>query len=179
MAHGRSSQGRFAQAGPRRKVSWNEGVRTTVLTLTASGGVALGTTGQTPTIPGLTIIRTRGEARIFLSSVSAALDGFQTFGLGIGVASATAFATGAAAVPTPLTEASWAGWLWYWSGPLMANAAISDTDGSANIRIPIDSKAMRKLRDDEVVYFAAEAGTEVGTAVAKIYVGTRQLFKLP
>ena len=49
---------------------------------------------------------------------------------------------------------------------------------SATVRLEIDSKAMRKLHEEDNLYFAVE-GTEVGAATLFWAVDTRILVKLP
>ena len=81
-------------------------------TRSSSGSAFLGS-GVTPVVSGLTLVRTRGQLFATLAVSSAAGDGY-TGVWGIGKVTAAAFAAGLTAIPTPITEADWDGWL-YWS----------------------------------------------------------------
>ena len=134
-----------------------------------------------------TIVRIRGEALIYLVASSATNAGGFTGAMGIGIATSAAFAVGQTAVPTPLTESDWDGWMWHRfftlqsAGPIDSGVAadIDQTNPTtAALRVEIDSKAMRKLQADYVVYGAVEMGVEAGTADARFSADSRMLFKL-
>lgn len=174
----------------RRKTSWQVGP--------ASGSVAGGEqilTSSTATImlqggavnvDGITLVRTRGEFNIALTAATAATDGFHG-AFGIGLVSLPAFNAGIASVPTPVAEEDWEGWLYHryfslFSGGVI-DASSTSSDNQANptcaaLRVEIDSKAMRKLGEDMVLYAAVEL-TETGTATASIFMDSRVLIKLP
>ena len=164
----------------RRRSGWEEGPFSAVTAL-STAGMTLWGTGQTAGEDGLTIVRMRGEVLLFLSTVTTILDGFQSFAMGIGIVSDRAFAAGGASVPAPLTTVEWEGWLWHHMGAGLAGLSTTEVaqGPSDAIRIPIDSKAMRKVGSDETVFGAIELGTEVGTAVAQFSARTRMLIKLP
>ena len=98
----------------------------------------------------------------------------------MGVVTSQAFSTGIGAMPTPITEMDWDGWLWHSffevHGPVVSSTELNSPAMAQ--RIEIDSKAMRKLGLQETLFMAAEF-TELGTATATIRVGTRVLLKLP
>ena len=131
--------------------------------------------GQVTTQDGLTIVRLRGFVELILTSASALGDGFDG-AIGIGIVSAPAFAIGVTAVPTPITEIEWEGWLWHQFFSLTAPTAAQDSENRQVFEV--DSKAMRKINSEEVVYAAIEV-TETGTAGLKAKLGTRMLLKLP
>ena len=120
-----------------------------------------------------------------LTSAAAALDGFAG-AFGIGVITAAAFTAGVGSVPTPITEIGWDGWLYHQFIDLRApglidGSAAVDVDimlsTTAAVRIPVDSKAMRKIGIDEVTFGVLEV-IEVGTAALSWRFNSRILDKL-
>ena len=172
----------------RRKTSWEEGIGGIAAQTAVNGsGVKLAASAVALLVDGVTLVRTRGRLQIYLSSATAAFDGFAG-AVGIGVATTAAVTAGAASVPSPITEQDWDGWLWwrayqvFASGPIVAAAAALQTDAVnqqvAVVNIDIDSKAMRKVGIEDTIYFALESSL-TGTAVAQWRVDSRMLFKLP
>ena len=89
-----------------------------------------------------------------------------------------AFAAGISAVPTPITEVNWEGWMWHQYFQLFSPIAQQASNSGDNILpFEIDSKAMRKVGADMTVFAAVEA-TEVGAATLTGNLGTRMLLKL-
>jgi len=128
-----------------------------------------------------TIVRIRGELVIWLSATTSAGDGFTSFGVGIGVVSADAFAIGVTAMPSPEGDPDWPGWMYYSRHGSLVDVT-TETIGRgplSAVRIPIDTKAMRKFRINEVVFGSVHMIGEIGTAVASFVMSTRQLVKLP
>jgi len=175
-----SNRSRHRSQTPPRQVSWATGPETNstitgvTLTLWSSGSV-----GQ---ISGLTIVRTRGEAQITLTAVNQAHGGFDG-AFGIGIATSAAFAAGVASLPSPITEIGWDGWLVH---QMFSVASITATiaDGSnavgCSVRYEIDSKAMRKLKDeDRTIFGITEAANEFGAATMSFTAIIRMLVKLP
>ena len=96
--------------------------------------------------------------------------------VGIGKISAPAFAAGITAVPTPITESRWNGWLWH-SFFSVHDQDISLAPGPGfHQRIMIDSKAMRKFDSEEVLFAVAEV-TEIGSLTIAMYLDTRMLIQ--
>jgi len=180
------------RSSQRRKTSWDQG--------SASGGVgtegaaqSINATGETlmgvgaaSGSDGLTLIRTRGQALFYLTEATAANAGYQG-AFGIGVVTTEAFDVGTTAIPGPLSEAGWDGWLYHTfldvkAGGTIDGSAAADHDlvnpTTAAVRIWIDSKSMRKT-DEGVVIFAAWEGNETGTAILRIQYNSRILAKLP
>ena len=158
---------RVRTSGRRRQTHWGEmqGATTTSTTqatlLASSAGVH----------DGETIVRIRGLVSLSLKSSSAVGDGF--FGaIGIGVVSTAAATAGVASIPTPLTEAAWDGWM------LHQYLVVEDVDGStgngAMDRVQLDSKAMRKLTEDDSLVLVWE-GIETGTATGAVQCRVRVL----
>jgi len=177
MAHSRGSH-RGMRSGPRRQTSWETGVPllTTSVPFTADISAILGT-GVSPTVDGLTLVRTRGEVLLALTSAAAAGNAF-VGAIGIGLASEQAFAVGATAVPLPVSEAGAESWIWHEWFSVVAFSATDFGGAAQTQRMVIDSKAMRRVEENMIIYMAIEA-TETGTAGLEVSANTRLLFKLP
>ncbi len=160
----------------KRKTGWDVGpggLGSTTFGATAS--IIVGS-GISPTVDGLTLIRLRGTLTWLLTSAGAITDRLEMY-FGIGVVQSPAFAVGVTAVPTPLTEQSWDGWLFWknWSSSGIANSAA----GAPKIfTMDVDTKAMRKLTTESTVYAVGEA-VETGGASGLLSFDSRVLFKLP
>ena len=162
----------------RRKSSWGVGVGdTTASPFTASGVGFLGST-VFPTVPGLTIVRIRGQCDVMLTLATTAGDGFQG-AVGIGIATTTAVTAGIPSLPTPIREAEDENWLWWHPfsvhNPVVSSSGLTE---ASHQRIIIDSKAMRKFDEGMSIYAAAEV-VEIGTATMTMFFDTRMLLKLP
>jgi len=137
-------------------------------------------------VDSLTLVRLRGYLVAWLSSATAAGDGFSC-AIGVGKATSAALAIGVTAIPTPITEDSWDGWLYHkffgvFSGAGVSGDASVDSDmvnpTSAATRFEIDSKAMRKIDIDEAFFVAFEVVLH-GTAQMEIAMNSRMLCKAP
>ena len=161
---------------PRRSVQWAFGPNATNVALTATGPVTW-TNGVVTSLE-TTIVRIRGMILVTLTSATAAGDGFSG-AMGIGIAGTPAFVAGSASLPTPVTESEWDGWMWHTFFQVQAvTATISDGANAvgASLRIPVDTKAMRKFSDAQTLFGMIEV-TELGTAVAEVQADTRMLAK--
>jgi len=178
---------RGRQSSPRRKVGWEQGPgKTTAQAAISTSSSVIVDAALSVLLDGLTLVRTRGQLLLRLTSATSEGNGFQG-AFGIGVATTAAVVAGAASVPTPITEQAWDGWL-YWtpiilrSVGVMDGTAANDADSinavSAVQRIDVDSKAMRKLKADDSIYAILEV-TEGGTANLAWEFDSRMLFKLP
>ncbi len=177
MASPRGS--RFRRTGnTRRLTSWASGPLG-ITSLTAAGSAII-PTGSQAVENGLTLVRTRGELLVYLTTATSVLDGFSQVAAGICVVTENAFGIGATAVPAPFTDVGWDGWLWYWTGTLKSvSTTLVNGLGLAVARVPIDSKAMRKFKATDVQIGVVEVAAEVGTAAARFEMVTRSLVKLP
>ena len=155
----------------RRRTGWATGV-TGDQTLTVAT-VALFGTGTQALQDGLTIVRTRGEFLAFVSSVDAVTSGMRV-GVGICVVTENAFGAGVGSVPTPIADLQWDGWLWHSMGHVFGVAA----EGAGFWRQEIDSKAMRKMKEDDIIVAVLEVSQEVGTVTLQTKIKSRTLFKL-
>ena len=161
----------------RRKTSWEEGPFG--LITVAADGVTIFPLGTQINADGLTLVRMRGDLLLQLNLATAALDGFRV-GVGICMVSINAFNVGATAIPDPIADMDWDGWFFHWSGHLKSVSAVEDTGNvGVSVRIPIDNKAMRKLRATDAMVAILETDDEVGTASLTANLSTRFLIKLP
>ena len=159
---------------PRRSRTWSLGPGGTGVTVFTASSVAILGSGVTPVGTESTLARTRGLLEIFLTGATSAGDGFQG-AFGIGKATAAAFTVGVTAIPTPITEVAWDGWLYHRFISLHAPATVSaGVTPAVTERIEIDSKAMRKITDEEV-FFAAVEFTEIGAATMHVFFDCRML----
>jgi len=177
----RSGRGLIHRSSARRKKSWISGPGGT--TGAAISGVAATILGGGLQLlqDGLTLVRLRGQFDLFLTTVTAAGDGF-TGAMGIGIVTEHAFGIGTTAMPTPIAEPDWDGWI-YWTpisvhGPSTAANGGSNAD-AAQQRFLVDTKSMRKLREDDVVFAMLQMATEEGTAVGEVRFDSRMLLLLP
>ena len=185
MARSRGS--RFPRTtSQRRKNAWVAGVGSNQagqsVSATGKAGVSL---GAGINVDGLTLVRTRGEFQMYLESASSAGAGF-IGAVGLAVVTDQAFNVGITAIPGPVTESNFDGWLYHRffsviAGGIIDGGAAADHDQvnamSAAVRVEIDSKAMRKVKEGETIVGIMEF-TEIGTAVARFFMDSRMLFKL-
>ena len=175
-------QGRFNRGShmSRRKTDWREGPGSTdgtIVALSASGSAVLGT-GIGVNSGELTLVRTRGFFAGYLGSATAVQDGYWG-ALGIGITTVQAFTdVGITALPIPFDDVEWDGWLYHRYFSAVAGASGSVEDDRAFTRFEIDSKAMRKLSDNEVI-FAVVQVVENTSVTLEIQFASCMLFKLP
>ena len=174
MARQRFTRGR---AVARRRTGWDEGPGSqTPAAITTTGQSFLGAVAASLQ-DGLTVARIRGLLSFVQTVTTAAGDGFHG-AVGIGITTVDATAIGATATPGPITEADWDGWLWHnYFDTRQSVASGAAVDGLHPIQMQIDSKAMRKL-DEDMVIFAMIERTEVGTASMSVLLDSRILLFL-
>ncbi len=168
----------------RRKSTWDLGPGDNgPLTAFIASGTQL-TSGVTPVVEGITVVRIRGRLQLRLVTAVSSADGFHG-AFGIGIITAAAFTAGVASVPTPITEMGWNGWLFHQMLSLKAvqpiaaaGVSLAGDESSSVLNMEVDTKAMRKFGSDMVLFGAIEL-TEVGDAALDWYFNTRALYKLP
>ncbi len=169
MAHPRRSFSR----GPKRQVAWINSADQGYLTVSA-GSKAIHQSFA-PATAGLlkpTIVRTRGV--VSFKSTQAAADAEVIGAYGMAIVSDQAFAAGAASIPGPFTDADWDGWF-LWGGIALSLQFVDATGVYVEDRLlEVDSKAMRKVSDNETVVFMVESQA-VAFEFAAVF---RELFKL-
>ena len=178
MAHAR----RFTQrtSSSRRKTTWNAGPSQNAVATISAAGSLLWDTGSAVALGGTTQVRLWGQYTLMLNVVTAIGDGFASYGLGICNVTAEAFAVGVTAIPSPITDIDWDGWLWHQLGGQLRGASTTELGVSPMeaVRGEIDSKAMRKLRITDVTVGVLELGTEQGAATVVFTARTRVFDKL-
>ena len=168
----------------RRKTSWSVGPGGTAGR--SSNGSVVYSVGAQVGIDGATLVRTRGELLTQLVTSDAAQSGFPECAFGIAYVNDNAFNVGITAIPTPITDIAWEGWLFHTmfaliSTDAVAAATVSHSGSSPTAwisRVAIDSKAMRKVRQTDVCVGVIEVASEVGAAEFTSRLNIRQLFKL-
>jgi len=169
---------RFAPASRKRRMSWEGGnVDIADLTTVSPLAVTVLTEAQLENFPTPTLIRSRGRINAY-TDPSATPGSFAVVGVGLIVVTAAAAAVGVTAIPTPLTELG-SDWLWWDSLSVGSDAA--DVIGSTITvdRLSVDSKAMRKIGNNQVVLLVAEMLTCEGTMVVNLCGTLRFLLKAP
>jgi len=148
--------------GPRRATDWSASAELTAYVALAGGASAL-TQVFTPISGGETVIRTRGLLSITTDNDASAEE--QLGAYGIAVVSEPAATVGITAIPTPVVDASWGGWLYhsYFASRTALNTAVGFAEAaSAVINIVIDSKAMRKVDEDDRLVMVIENASPDG-----------------
>ncbi len=156
MAHQRGFRGRGTA---RRETSWLD-IEPVDVNFSAPGSVAIThvmTAAELAKRP-FTVVRTRVSLHIGSDQVAA--NEMQIGAFGLCVVSSQALAIGVTAVPTPLTDL--ASDLWFAHQIMMTDfffvsAVGIDADGGAYFEI--DSRAMRKVNDDQEIVLVGEAAS--------------------
>jgi len=164
--------------GNRRETDWSQFFEETFTLGTTA--VQLGAVGFTTSSGTSTLARVHGILSVYVHTVTAIDDGFRG-AIGIGKVSNEAFSTGVAAVPDPVTEVAWDGWLYHqWFDVRGASATEGELISSpiSTFRSVIDVKAMRKIDSDENFVVVINA-IETGTAQGLLRIQTRSLELLP
>ena len=166
----------------RRSTAWGLGPGSTVLTNFGSTTAQILGSGMVvnPGFGKLTVVRVHGLMSAYIIAATALQDGFAA-ALGIGIASGDAFGVGVTALPNPIADVAWGGWLFHSFFDCRAMTGI-EADGanalSSVVQLRVDSKAMRKLSENEVMFASVET-VESGTASMNVMFDSRVLAKLP
>ena len=164
------------RSGKRRQVTWVGPADQDVVTVATTAKVIVAIFDPAAAgLPKPTIIRTRGFVSVRPSAFSADIGFSGAFGACI--VSDQAAAAGVASVPGPFSDADWDGWYMWRS---FAGRFDVTTDvgrvGFSGTGLPfeVDSKAMRKVSDNETCLLVAESQT----GAFSIAMHLRTLFKL-
>ena len=149
--------------GPRKGTDWSASTPVAAFVNVGGSAVALLET-FTPIAGGETVIRTRGLFT-WMSDQTGANES-QIGAVGIGVVSEQAATVGITAIPHPDTDAAWGGWLWhsYFASRLEFVSAVGVLPEMAH-NIVIDSKAMRKVGENERLVVVCENSSTTGIRV--------------
>ena len=179
MANLRRFRSPRTSSGVRRATAWSSGPRQIPVGLTAAGA-QLWAVGSQSTLSGLTLIRVRGEFTAVLDVVTAIGDGFERIAVGMCIVSENAFDAGVTAVPSPITDIGWDGWLYHRLLGQFRGSSTTELGRSPMeaVRIEMDSKAMRKFKQTDVLIGVVELAPETGAATLTFSATTRLLTKL-
>ena len=164
---------------PRRLTSWALGPGDSSPEVFTGSGKVIAGLGVAPLSDGLTIVRMRGSISAYLDSANAAGDGYHC-ALGVCIVNGDAFATGVGAVPDPLADAHWDGWMYHrFFDCHVGDKTAGDVNWNASVAtIEVDSKAMRKISQSDVLIGVLDV-IESGTATMDVFFDSRILVKLP
>jgi len=177
----RFTQGnRFPNRRPNKRIAkWAFGPdaqEQTIEAATVTAWSTFVTTGE----PQETIVRTRGFIEFILTAVTTPGGGFSG-AVGLGKVTIEAANAGVVSIPSPVTDADWDGWFWHSFFQIHSiTGTIADGANAAavSLRIPIDSKAMRKFTDQDAVVGIIETVREIGVVTMLVSAEVRHLVKL-
>jgi len=178
VGHSRSSSFQRRGASSRRKPGWSLGPHNVAAQSITSSGATLITVGASALLDGLTIVRLRGELVVWLEVATSIGDGFGRSAFGICAVSENAAGVGISAIPAPIADISWGGWLAYQSIGSITGLSVTESENTGPLtmfRFQMDSKAMRKLRISDVVVGVFETSGEIGAATVNVSLNTRML----
>ena len=174
----------FSRVRPsnRRQTAWSAGpggLPSTLLTDNDSQVVGLGAEAQ---LEGLTLVRIRGSLQAYLvDDFSSTQEGLHC-AFGLVVVTAEAFAVGISAIPKPLTDSFFDGWLYHRFFDLHAGKNIVGTEPNINqlnvVQFEVDSKAMRKTPAATVIAAVVESQLTGISSSARVIFDSRALAKL-
>ncbi len=148
---------RVFQRAAARRTSWEGSQISLSLTTAVQAQGSLVSESVLETFPNPTIVRIRGEVNVAVTAAGAGGANSNCV-MGIKLTTASAFAAGGASVESPFTEIG-GDWIWWHSATMRNSAAFtttdSDLDGGRFVRVPVDSKAMRKVGPNQVLIFVA------------------------
>ena len=99
-----------------------------------------------------------------------------TYAFGLCIVTENAVGVGVTAIPSPGVDTFWDGWLYHTTGVV---GLVPGNVGGISAAVEIDSKAMRKFKNSDVMVGVVEVRTEVGAISAVFNLETRILVKLP
>ena len=100
-----------------------------------------------------TMVRIRGEAFVQLNA--AAANERTIIALGLLVTTDEAVAAGGGSIPEPFDDAE-SPWVWHSFASVSSGAEAAVVSDGLFARVPIDSKAMRRVKQNETLVFVAE-----------------------
>ena len=178
MARSRGSRFPRTSGASRRRVSWQIGPTGSVTGVVTTSVVAF-TAGVVAALDDLTLIRTRGELLVYLTVAGGASNEGFRWAFGMAIASENAFGIGITALMSPLTDLAWDGWFVHEQGSVITPGTTLDGGISEQVRVKIDSKAMRKLHQTDSIYAVIETSEQGDGASLSAQLMSRMLVKLP
>jgi len=147
---------RIVARGSARKTTWIGPADQGFVSVGTAGNVILSSFDPAANgLPQPTIVRSRGIVTVVPTVFPGDIEIEGAFG--IAVVSDQAFAAGQASIPGPWTESGWDGWF-VWG--TFAVAYEEETNAGmmlSSVSQVVDSKAMRKVHDNETIVLMAEA----------------------
>ncbi len=147
------------------------------VTTGASATSTVITEAQLETVPNATLVRIRGEALVQVSAAAATPSACLAF-MGIKLVSVAALA--GASVSLPFTDVG-SDWVWWYCVPMnLLGGSVAAPNGDGRVitrRVVIDSKAMRKVKLNEVLVWVSQNVVVTSTQTFEVDAGMRVLFK--
>jgi len=162
----------------RRKTAWDNGPGGSTVTQFSASSTSILGAGGAAVVEGLTIVRIRGNLEAYMRSTVAATDDGWHCALGIAVVTNEAFAIGATAIPSPIADLGFDGWMYHRIFDLHAGGTTIENQYGTHLRFEVDTKAMRKFDVGLTVVAVCEV-VEAGTAALSVFFDSRVLVKLP
>jgi len=147
-----SNSRRPFRTGTKRITAW-AGIADQGFIAVASAGATL-INSLTLGEPG-TIVRVRGMVSVNPQALGASVA--VVGAVGMGIVSAQAFAAGVGSMPEPFSDAEWGGWLVWRSFGYFLNVTSDIGRLMPDWNFEVDSKAMRKVGENEVLVTIAES----------------------
>ena len=152
-----TARSRFPVRGARRKTTWVGPADQGYLAVAAGAKIIVASFDAASNgLASPTIVRSRGQVSIFPGAgVTGDVEIVGAYGLAI--VSDRAFAAGVASIPGPWTDAGWDGWF-VWRSFHYTQEFLDATSMLRNFENQeVDSRAMRKITDDETIVLIAES----------------------
>jgi len=164
-------RGRVVRTAARRRFAWAGGSHSGAAIATGAFSAAVLNLAIDPQ----TVIRIRGGLIVSLNATGIAINDTCRVGWGIMVVPSGTVAAGVAA--TPLSTAS-ADWLAYGTFPLRTETGvITDVLSSQVHRVDMESKGMRKMREEQELIFVLENEDVIGAPPVDFAMSVRILFQ--
>jgi len=142
----------FRDSGSRRLTSWFGPADQGYVAVASAGATLFSNVSIEERV---TVIRTRGQISIIPAAFGADLN--VVGAVGMGIVTTEAFTAGILSVPEPFSDADWGGWLMWRSFSYRVEFLDSTGIAVPNWSFEVDSKAMRKVRQNETIILVAES----------------------
>ena len=173
MARGFHRGSAVRTRGPQRQTTWVGPADQNFVSVASGAKVIIGSFDAAANgLPSPTVIRSRGEVAYKVNAVMADVNLAGAYG--VAIVSDRAFTAGAASIPGPFTDAGWDGWFVWRSFSTAFEFADATGRMIVSERQEVDSKAMRKITDDETLVLMCESQA----GAVDISMQLRFLFKL-
>jgi len=155
---GRRFPARSVVRGPKRQTTWIGPADQGYLAVGAGAKVLIASFDPFAAgLPKPTVVRTRGNVSI-RQGTGIIVDTEIVGAFGLAVVSDQAFTIGITAIPGPFNDSGWDGWF-VWGSFSIAYEAVgtSETLLMTDRQFEVDSKAMRKVTENETIVLVAES----------------------